>query len=169
MKTIITREDSNTLVQIVGPTDHWILEKLTRKLASKISLPSLFLRNQNPSPLPRSFTTSTTHFTNHPADYSMSDFLRMMIHRMDLCVSMSRKYADWLKNQGIQNVVHIPMGFDAVRYRPRLVVGVVGRLDHPRKGKELVEKLRVLSLVEICTTFGKITEKMLRAILKKID
>ena len=60
--------------------------------------------------------------------------------RMDYRVCMSKLYADRMRQQGVEHLEHIPMGFDSYRYRPRLVLGVIGRLDHPRKGKHLVER-----------------------------
>ncbi len=89
--------------------------------------------------------------------------------RVDYCVSMSRLYADWLKAQGIEHVSHIPMGFDSYRYRPRLVLGVAGLLDHPRKGKHLVDHLRRLPFVQILTTEGRISEGQMRDFYQQLD
>jgi hypothetical protein len=169
---------SNSLVQIVGPSDEWILERLAKKLSSK--LPYSEFVPWKPAPTPatrlvyymnyalfqqRSGLIDVGFFTHHDASHRFLE----RAHQVDLCVSMSRKYADWLKEQGVQHVIHIPMGFDAVQYRPRLILGVVGRLDHPRKGKELVDRLRTLPFVEIVTTEGKIPEGQLRQLYDRLD
>jgi hypothetical protein len=80
---------------------------------------------------------------------------------VDGCVCMSKLYADWLRDHGVATVEHIPMGFDAYRYRPRLMLGVVGKLDHPRKGRYLVERLRHLPFVEVRATEGQVTDEAL--------
>src|SRR5947207_12130157 len=88
---------------------------------------------------------------------------------MDFCVCMSQLYAHWLREQGIRKVAHIPMGFDADHFRPRLVLGVFGRLDHPRKGGHLVEALRQLPFVEIVATEGRAAPEALRALYQGVD
>ena len=88
---------------------------------------------------------------------------------MDACVCMARQYADMLRVNGVHNVVHIPMGFDAERFRPSLVLGVVGWLEHPRKGRELVERIRRLPFVELLTTEGRVAEADLREFYQRLD
>src|SRR5262249_22924389 len=66
-------------------------------------------------------------------------------------------------------VAHVPMGFDYYRYRPRLLLAVVGRLDHPRKGKALVDRLRQLPFVEVVTTEGRVPEGGLRDVYERGD
>jgi hypothetical protein len=82
---------------------------------------------------------------------------------------MSRGYADWLAAQGVARVAHILMGFDYYRYRPRLVLGVVGKLDHPRKGRHLVEYLRRLAFVEVLASEGHVPEDRLRDLYQRVD
>src|SRR5207247_2206512 len=89
--------------------------------------------------------------------------------RVDFCVSMSRLYADWLLSRGVRRVVHIPMGFDYYRYRPRLVLGVFSRLEQPRKGKHLVERLRQLPFVELVLTEGRAAASELRELYQRVD
>ena len=89
--------------------------------------------------------------------------------RADACVCMARQYADWLAAQGVRTAVHIPMGFDSYRYRPRLVLGVVGRLDHPRKGRALVDAVRALPFVEVVATEGRAPPEGLRAVYERLD
>jgi glycosyltransferase involved in cell wall biosynthesis len=61
------------------------------------------------------------------------------------------------------------MEYDAQRYRPGLVLGVVGRLDHPRKGRHLVERLRRLPFVEVLATEGRVPEGQLRELYQRVD
>jgi hypothetical protein len=61
------------------------------------------------------------------------------------------------------------MGFDAHRYAPRLVLGVAGLLDHPRKGRALVEQVRQLPFVDIHTTEGRVPEEGLRDWYQRLD
>ena len=62
-----------------------------------------------------------------------------------------------------------PMGFDAYRYRPRLILGVVGLLEHERKGKRLVDSLRDLPFVEIITTEGRMSATQVRDLYERVD
>lgn len=89
--------------------------------------------------------------------------------RMDHCVSMSKLYTDWLRERGVSHVTHVPMGFDYYRFRPKLVLGVIGRLDHARKGLALVDRLRRLDFVEIVSTEGRLVTDRLWEIYQKID
>jgi hypothetical protein len=140
-------------VQIVGPDDGWVLERLARRLAALLPYAEFIAREPRPSPATRivyyvnyalyhrpSGRTDVAFFTH--LDNSQGFLERALA--VDCCVCMAKVYADWLRERGVADVVHIPMGFDAERYRPRLVLGVVGKLDHPRKGRDLVERLRRL-------------------------
>jgi hypothetical protein len=82
---------------------------------------------------------------------------------------MSRCYADWLRDRGVPHVRHIPMGFDYYRFRPKLVLGVIGLLDHPRKGRHLVERIRRLDFVELVSTEGRLSRDELREVYQRID
>src|SRR5260370_23582582 len=89
--------------------------------------------------------------------------------RMDFCVCMSRKYENWLLDQDVPKVTCIPMGYDSFRYRPRLVLGVVGLLDHPRKGRHLVEAVRTLPFVEVLTSEGRMSLEQLPDFYQRLD
>jgi glycosyltransferase involved in cell wall biosynthesis len=165
-------------VQVVGPTDGWVLERLARRLAAKLpyaefvpwspqrrSAPGLayyvnYALCREPSGL------IDVGFFTHPEDERT--FLEHA-RRMDFCVCMARQYADWLRALALTKVAHIPMGFDYYRYRPCLVLCVVGLLEHPRKGGQLVEELRRLPFVEIVTTEGRLRSENLRAVYQQAD
>jgi len=164
------------LIQIVGPTDNWILQKLSKILVSK--LPYASFSEWRPSQVGHlayyvnyalfnepSGLIDVGFFTHREDSY---EFLSRA-QEMDCCVCMARMYADWLRDKTRKEIVHIPMGFDSCRYRPGLVLGVIGKLEHPRKGRHLVEHLRTLPFVEIVTTDGLLPEESLRDIYQRID
>jgi glycosyltransferase involved in cell wall biosynthesis len=169
---------SDALVQVVGPEDGWVLERLAHRLARK--LPYAAFVPDAPRPVTG---TQIAYYVNYALyrgpsglidvgffthEDEAQDFLPRA-RRMDYCVCMSRLYADGLKARGVQGVAHIPMGFDAYRYRPRLILGVVGRLDHPRKGRALVERLRRLPFVEVVVTDGQHPEDRLWDLYQRLD
>jgi hypothetical protein len=149
------------LVQVVAPTDGWILEGLGRQLVAK--LPYVVYSINEPD---RGIDDGIAYYVNYalfkgPTSFAdvgffthfedSHDFLGRA-RSMDWCVCMSRKYADWLREQGVEHVTHILMGFDYYRYRARLVLGVIGKLDDPRKGRQLVERSHELPFAEVFTT-----------------
>ena len=171
------KQSAKIMVQVVGPTDGWILERLRRRLADK--LPYAAFVPWEPSPdgaaaiayyvnyaIYRGPTglVDVGYFT-HPED---GRFLESACH-MDHCVCMARQYAEWLSLQGVRAVSHIPMGFDFYRYRPQLLLAVVGLLAHPRKGGRLVEALRRLPFVQILTTEGQLSDDALREVYQRAD
>jgi hypothetical protein len=175
---LVANPAEECVVQIVGPTDNWVLERLARRLAAK--LPYAEFVPWQPRPCS---TARLAYYVNYALYQRPSGLLDVgfFTHRddtqrflerawaMDCCVCMSRQYADWLKGQGVHTVVHISMGFDAYRYRPRLVLGVVGRLDHPRKGGHLVERLRQLPFVDVQVTDGHVAATQLADFYQGID
>jgi glycosyltransferase involved in cell wall biosynthesis len=166
------------LVQVVGPTDDWVLERLARRLAAKLPYAEFvpwrpcaggaarlayyvnYALYRGPSGL-----IDAAFFTHLDDAHHFLGRAR----RVELCVCQARLYAEWLRARGVRNVVHVPMGFDAYRYRPRLVLGVVGRLDHPRKGLHLVERLRRLPFVEVVATEGRAPEPELPGVYQRVD
>ncbi len=173
-----TKETGSPYLQIVGPDDGWVLERLARRLVERISGAEFVawepqLRTE----------TRIVYYVNYAlfhrpsgridvAFFTHLDERQGFLERaraVDCCVCMAKTYADWLTERGVANVVHIPMGFDAEHYRPRLVLGVVGTLDHPRKGRALVERLRELPFVEVRVTEGKVPEAELPAFYQGLD
>jgi hypothetical protein len=173
-----SNEQANHWLQIVGPTDQWILERLARRLAAKLPYAEFVPWSPRPNPATRIVYYVNYALFNEPSGgldigfFTHLDEKQQFLERaraMDWCICMSRIYADWLRGNRVDHVSHIPMGFDYHKYRPRLVLGVVGRLDHPRKGKHLVERLRRLPFVEIFTTEGRMSEKDLPELYQGID
>jgi hypothetical protein len=166
------------LVQVVGPTDGWVLERLARRLAAKLPYAEFVPWDPRPGGAARlayyvnyalyrgpSGLIDAAFFTHPDEAHGFLERAR----RVDLCVCMCRLYADWLRERGVCNVAHVPMGFDSYRYRPRLVLGVVGRLDQPRKGRTLVESLRRLPFVEVVASEGRVGEAQLPEVYQRVD
>lgn len=165
-------------LDVVGPTDQWILERLARRLVQK--LPYATFREWEPR---RGGATGLVYYVNYALDRGPTQFVDVgfFTHRddsqgfleraweLDFSVCMSKIYADWLRSQSVSTVVHIPTGFDAYRYRPQLVLGVVGLLEHPRKGKHLVDLIRSLPFVEVRVTDGRIADGQLRDFYQGVD
>ncbi len=173
-----TKETISPYVQIVGPGDGWVLERLARRLVERIA-GAEFVAWQ---PRLRA-ETRIVYYVNYALFHRPSGridvaFVTHLDERqgfleraraVDCCVCMAKTYADWLTERGVANVVHIPMGFDADRYRPQLVLGVVGKLDHPRKGRGLVERLQSLPFIEVRVTEGGMPEAELPAFYQGLD
>jgi hypothetical protein len=173
-----SRGEDGPVVQVIGPADGWVLERLARVLAAKLPYSAFAPWRLHPAPATRlayyvnyalfdrpSGLIDVVFFTHPDESHQSVERAR----RADGCVCMARQYADWLASQGVPNVAHIPMGFDSYRFRPRLIVGVIGRLDHPRKGRELVEAVRRLPFVEVIATEGRTQQEDLRNVYERLD
>jgi hypothetical protein len=166
------------VVQIAGPTDNWVLERLARRLAAKLPYARFVPWRPEPGGAAR-----LAYYVNYALYQGPSGLIDVgfFTHRddtqhflerargVDCCVCMAKVYADWLRSQGVAAVEHIPMGFDTYRYRPRLVMGVVGKLDHPRKGRHLVERLRQLPFLEVRATEGEVGAEELPDFYQRLD
>jgi glycosyltransferase involved in cell wall biosynthesis len=166
------------MVQVVGPADGWILERLGRRLEAKLPYATYSVGEPD-----RALGEGIAYYVNYAIFKGETSFIDVgffthledshdflgRARDMDWCVCMSKKYADWLREQGVEHVTHIPMGFDYYRYRARLVLSVIGKLDHPRKGRQLVERVRELPFVEVVTTEGQIDDEQLRHVYQSTD
>ena len=165
------------MLQIVAPSDNWILERLADRLASKLPYAELVSTSSMTKETKLAFYVNYALYREPSGLIDVGFFTHLdeqhlfleRARRMDHCVCQARKYADWLLSHGVQHVSHIPMGYDSFRFRPKLVLGVVGLLDHPRKGRHLVEELRKLPFVEVLTTEGKMPEEELPAFYQRLD
>jgi hypothetical protein len=165
-------------LQVVGPADNWVLARIAQRLVGKLPYAELVAWRPEPKP-----TTRLVYYVNYAlysgpsgcvdvAFFTHFDQEQQFLERaqcMDWCVCMARQYADLLRAEGIASVIHIPMGFDFFRFRPRLLLGVFGSLDHPRKGLALVDRLRQVPFVDVVATEGNFSEEELRALYQRID
>jgi hypothetical protein len=166
------------VVQVVAPTDDWILERLARRLVAKLPYAEFVPWEARPAGGVR-----LVYYVNYALHRGPSGALDVALfthpdeegrflaraRAVDFCVCMSRQYADWLRARGVHAVAHVPMGFDSYRFRPRLVLGVVGLLEHPRKGRHLVERLRQLPFVEVVVSGGTVPEERLPELYQRVD
>ena len=172
-------EDPPPFVQIVGPTDGWVLERQARTLAAK--LPYSAFMSLAPEPEQRGRPGLLLQLC-HIRRAERTDRRRLLYPPGRCATVFWTGRADWTAasvwpaNTPIgsavrrwQEVVHIPMGFDHYRYRPTLVLGVVGQLDTPRKGRDLVERVRSLPFVEVIATEGQLPEGQLRDLYQRVD
>src|SRR5262245_27812288 len=109
--------DVRPLVQVVGPTDRWILEKLARRLSAKLPYAAFV-----PYEPKRAAPAGIVYYVNYALYHGPTPFVDvgLFTHRddeqdflgrartMDHCVCMSKCYADWLCGQGVEHVTHIP-------------------------------------------------------------
>jgi hypothetical protein len=117
------------VLQIVGPTDNWILEHLARRLATK--LPYATFVPWKPRLTERAKIAYYVNYALYHRPSGLIDVARFThdeAHQLleraraaQHCVCMACLYADRLGADGIQNFTHIPMAFDYYRYRPLLV------------------------------------------------
>jgi hypothetical protein len=131
------------VIQVVGASDGWIHERLGRRLAAKLPYAEFAPAADKPrSGIGVRYYVNYFLYNGPSGAVDVGFFTHLddsnefleRARKMDFCVCMSRKYENWLLDQGVKAVTCIPMGFDSYRYRPKLVLGVVGLLDHPRKG-----------------------------------
>jgi glycosyltransferase involved in cell wall biosynthesis len=165
-------------LQIVGPDDAWVLERLARTLAERLPYAEFVAWEPRVTE-----ATRIVYYVNYAlyqrptgridvAFFTHLDESQGFLERargVDCCICMCKTYADWLAGHGVRDVVHILMAFDSERYRPRLVLGVAGKLDHPRKGRVLVERVRELPFVEVRATEGRMAEEDLPAFYQGLD
>jgi hypothetical protein len=165
-------------LQVVGPADNWVLERIARRLVAKLPYAELVAWKPRPNPATRLIYYVNYALYGGPSGHLDAAFFthldqeQQFLERarsVDWCVCMAKLYADWLREQGVASVTHIPMGFDFYGLRPRLTLGVFGSLEHPRKGRALVERLQRLSFVDVITTDGNLSEQELPALYQRID
>ncbi len=181
MSTVVPVEPGRAdelTVQVVGPADGWILERLARTLVAKLPYAEFVPWEPRPDRATRlvyyvnyalfggpSGRIDVVYFTHPDENHRSLERAR----QADACICQARQYAEWLAAQGVRTAAHIPMGFDSYRFRPRLILGVIGRLDHPRKGRRLVDLVRQLPFVEVVTTEGAAPPEGLRAVYDRLD
>lgn len=165
-------------VQIVAPTDSWILQKMGLELANRI--PFAELSDWKPDPRRK---WDITYFVNY-ALYEPSENAGMtggyfthkenerfeeVASQMDFAVCMSRKYVP-VARAACQNTHCIHPGVDLDAFTPRLRLGIVGRTYRSgRKGEDLYAKLEKLPYVDLRKTEGDIPEDQLPDFYNDLD
>jgi hypothetical protein len=111
------KQPSEALVQVVGPTDGWVLERLARRLAAK--LPYAEFVPWKPRPDGHARIAYYVNYALHEASSGLIDVAffthceneeHFLEHArtVDFCVCMSRLYADWLRARGVGPVSTSP-------------------------------------------------------------
>jgi glycosyltransferase involved in cell wall biosynthesis len=165
-------------VQVVAPTDAWILERMGRELVQRIPFvrispwkPELqepwdiayFVNYALYQPVPNARLVGG-YFT-----HKESDQFEAIARQLDFTVNMSRKYASVLKNVSKVNFV-IPPGVDLESFVPRIRLAVAGRFyPSGRKGEDLLARVRSLPYVEILFSGGNLTPDQLPAFYNSAD
>ena len=130
----------------------WILEKCAREIADRANNITYGL-DVNPSAdiqyyvnyscyRERVSPTEVGYFTHiEPFKEAKQRFFDVA-REVDFCVSHAKRYANALRDEGIENVVDIPPGVNLDEFKPIVKIGVVGRTYHTgRKGEKLVAQV----------------------------
>lgn len=79
----------------------------------------------------------------------------------DFCIVQAKQYLELINGWGIKNTKQIIPGVSLNRYKPKLILGYVGRMytSTDRKNPEMLNFVSSLPYVELRCTDGKIKEK----------
>jgi glycosyltransferase involved in cell wall biosynthesis len=165
-------------IQIVAPTDSWILERMGGCLARHI--PGASLSDWKPD---ESRSWDLTYFVNYALyrpsrnagvtggwfTHKENDSFELIAREMDFAVSQAKRYVPLLRPRSGQTFV-IPAGIDLDSFVPKLRLGVVGRsYESGRKGEELMAAVKELRFVEVVHTEGKLAPEELPAFYNTLD
>lgn len=168
-------------VKIILIDKGWILEKFANELADRIDYISI---GKRPS------SNCINYYINHGCfrqkssgtDIAFFTHMEEKIPRLknrffevaakaDHCISMSKKYQEIIRESGVNNVTYIPLGVDLEKYKPKLIIGYIGRLYNytDRKGEILLKKIKMLDYVDFRTTEGKLPEQKMPDFYRNLD
>lgn len=98
---------------------------------------------------------------------------------VDVAISHSNKYARWLRDQGLHNVIQVIPGVDLDKFKMRtnfhekgkFVVGYIGRqyTSSSRKNPTLLKKISELPFVDFRTTGGKLSQDQIPGFYADLD
>jgi len=110
---------------------------------------------------------STTWLSHRETGNPLRDKFLSSAKSVDVAISHSQKYAKFLREQGLDNVMQIIPGVDLDKFklrqpkgaRGKLVAGYIGRqyTSSSRKNPSLLKKISKLNYVELRTTGGKLS------------
>ncbi len=165
-------------VQIVAPTDSWILQKMGLELVRRIP----FAKLSEWEPDDRK-PWDVTYFVNYALfqesknsgltggyfTHQENDNFVDVAGKVDFAVSMSQKYMPILES-ACSSCHCIPPGVDLDAFKPRLRLGIVGRTyASGRKGEDIYDRLEKLPWVDLRKTEGKVPESEMPAFYNEID
>ncbi len=117
----ISRHTQDAIVQIVGPADGWVLERLARRLTAKLPYAVFVPWRPQIGGAARLIYYVNYALYEHPSGLIDVGFFTHLdethgflekARQLDYAVCMPRLYADWLTSKGVTTNCHIPMGFD---------------------------------------------------------
>ncbi|OGS33737.1 MAG: hypothetical protein A2293_14380 [Elusimicrobia bacterium RIFOXYB2_FULL_49_7] len=165
-------------IQIVAPTDSWILQKMGQELLQRIP----FI-HYSPWKADQREKWDIVYFINYALfqpvpkaryiggyfTHKENDQFERIARQMHFTVNMSKKYAQLLDSISKNNFV-IPPGVDLERFVPKMKLAVAGRFyPSGRKGEDLVEKIKSLPYIEILTSEGKLSPDQMPGFYNNAD
>lgn len=164
-------------IQIVGPTDNWVLQKLATALWDRIpgchkSVYSPDTNNQYDITYFLNYAlyrpVKNSKFVGGYFTHKENGRFKEIADKMDFCISMSLKYVNDLTGSR-QNVYVVHPGIDLEVFKPKLRIGVISNLKSSRKGKELLDKIKEISYVELKVTGGSLAENEISDFYNSVD
>ena len=151
-------------IQIVYPNDGWILKRYGDEILKyypgykgMTMEPDLeqewdvtyFINYALYKPVPKSKLVGA-YFTHREGQS-----FELIAFNCDFCVSMSDKYAEFLKEHN-DRVFKIWPGVDLDMFRPKMRIGIMGRhYGSGRKGEDWIERLKEIDFLEVVHAKGQ--------------
>ena len=110
-------------------------------------------------------------FTHEEEAPELKEKFRAGVKAADFCIVQAKQYISTVKGYGNKNVKQIVPGVSLDRYKPKIVLGHVGRMytSTNRKNPAMLKFVSELPYVELKCTDGKIKEKHLPAFYNSLD
>lgn len=157
----------------------WVLENFAKQLKKR--LPYVVFQ-ENPTKhkinyfmpyylLQKGSWKSIGWFTHQEERPDLKKKFEWAAKNADFCISHSKKYAELIRSWGIKNVEQIVPGVSLDKYKPKVVLGYVGRLysSTDRKNPEMLEFVKSLPIVTLKATNGKLREDQLPDFYNSLD
>jgi len=175
-------------VNVICPTDGWILNRMGIELKQRLPYVALNAPNKNNYEINYYINHSTFKEASMRVDIAffahveednpiLRDRFFKVADSVQACVCHSNKYAQILKKYGKRNVTVITPGVDSA-FKPKLILGFIGRSYRnwsiekwrtDRKGERLLDELKKLDYVELRVTDGKLPAGELPNFYRELD
>lgn len=172
-------------VNVIAPT-RWILGSVAKELESRLSYVTITAKHKFKKP---SNEFDINYYINYQIFKEKSDKIDVALFthleesvpinvdwffnhskQVDYCVTMSKKYEDILRGTGITNVKTINLGIDLNFYKPKIIIGFVGKeCRSRRKGSSLLKKINDIDFVDLRQTNGKLLREELPNFYRQLD
>lgn len=157
----------------------WVLENFAKQLKKHLDY---IVLQQNPSKYSINYFMpyyllktgpwkSIGWFTHQEEKPDLKAKFEWAARKSNFCISHSKKYVDLLRGWGIKNVEQITPGISLDVYKPKVVLGYVGRLytSTDRKNPNMLKFIQSLPFVTLKVTNGKIAEKDMPDFYNSLD